>query len=111
MVMARVRASFLLRCAIEIPCLAAWAVVVMGYASVVRREDSAAWLGGLIVTARISFVLLGAILPWTIERSLLRRALRDGRAHRSPWFVDIDRRAAAAMDRFHEQTRDNPTIR
>ncbi len=104
--MRRVRASFLLRCII----LAVSVGIFIGVYSLVK---STGWtVGSLAFLLLFWFVgVESGLLPSMLERMAVRRAAEGGVPVSSIWFVDRDAARDRAMDRFHEETRDNPTLR
>jgi hypothetical protein len=68
--------------------------------------------GAIAMAALLWFVGLEiGLLPWWIERAVVRRVGRTGAPIHSIWIVDSDRQEARRTERFHQDTRDNPTIR
>ena len=112
----RVRATFLLRCVILGVSLAIFAGVVVLVGALGGTLD---WRFVLIFLALYWFVGIDGslvlmntgVLPWAIERIAVRRAERTGRPLSTLWFVDIEQQRRRELERFHEETRDNPTIR
>ena len=104
--MRRIRASFLLRLAILGACLG----LVVG---VVLLGLHAGWVVGSIVFAAVLwFVGIELeLLPWMIERAVVRRASQTRGPVESIWFVDLDAQRKSEVEAFHEDTSDNPTIR
>lgn len=102
----RVRATFLLRCVLLAACIAL-------FAGVVFIAQGTGWvLGTLTVVACFWFVgVEGGVLPLLLEEWAERRAARSGKPVASIWFVDLDAQAERDMKDFHDDTRDNPTIR
>ena len=102
----RVRATLLLQCVI----LGASALLVGGLFVVAGTAWS---VGGLVLAIAAWWLGLEVgLLPALLEHLLVRRAARaDGPVH-SIWFVDLDADAGPARDlaRFHDDTRDNPTV-
>ena len=104
--MRRVRATFLLRCVILAACIAL-------FVGVICLGASTGWtLGTLGFAAVLWFVgIEGGLLPLALEQVVVRRAARSGSPVSSIWFVDLDQQRVREMESFHEDTRDNPTIR
>jgi hypothetical protein len=59
---------------------------------------------------RASFLLRCVCLAASFH-VLVGRARKTGRPVDSIWFVDMDRKRRHMLDSFHDDTRDNPTIR
>lgn len=92
----RVRATFWLRCVIFAVCLAP---LVFG----LQVGMSGAWM-------IVAFVIV-AVLPPGIELVLVGLAARS-RGSLSPiWFLDVERQHRQALQDFHDDTNDNPTLR
>ena len=104
--MRRVRATFLLRCVILASCVA----LLVGVLALGMGTRWAA--GALVFAAVLWFVgIEGSLLPLAIEHVAVRRAARSRKRGSSIWFVDLDQESARQMQSFHDDTRDNPTIR
>ena len=104
--MRRVRAKCLLRCVILASCVAA--LVGVSYLGM-----EAGWaISNLVFVAVLWLVgIEGGLLPLAIEYVVVRRAARSGKPVSSIWFVDLDQQRSQAMESFHDDTSDNPTIR
>jgi hypothetical protein len=104
--MRRVRATFLLRCVLL-------AASVGVFAAVVFATQSIGWT--VATTAVVVAVWVVGIecdlLPIALEHFAVRRASRTGRPVSLLWFVDLDEKGRLARQAFHDETRDNPTIR
>lgn len=104
--MRRLRATFLLRCVTLISSVAL-------FVGVVYLGLGAGWMVGTSVVIALAWLVgieAGALL-WAIEWVLVKRAGRSGSPVTSIWFVDVDRNRARDMARFHDASRDNPTVR
>jgi hypothetical protein len=107
--MREIRGTYLLHCVI-------WAAVILAILGAI-------WIGGPIgygiaaILIQIEFVLphfelpLGGRMGFWIERGLIKLLCRDGRPVPRLWFVDEDQVRRDALDRFHDDTKDNPTLR
>lgn len=104
--MRRVRATFLLRCVLLAACVGL-------FAGVLFISQSTRWtLFTLPVLVILWFVgIEGGLIPFALEQWAVRRAARSGRPVSSIWFVDLDEQSRQAMQQFHDDTSDNPTIR
>ena len=104
--MRRVRASFLLRCVISAASIAA-------FLGVLQLGAAVGWTIGFIIFLATFWIVgvEGGLLPLLIEHVVVGRARKTGKPVGSIWFVDVDRQERRMMDSFHDDTRDNPTIR
>jgi hypothetical protein len=104
--MRRLRATFLLRCVIL-----AWCVLLV--AAVLALGMGTQWtLGALVFGVLLWLVGIECgLLPLVIERAMVRHAARGGTRGSSIWFVDLDQEKARQLQDFHDESRDNPTIR
>jgi hypothetical protein len=104
--MRRLRPTFLLRCVIG-------AVSLLLCGGVVLLMWSWGWtLAAVVVLIVVWFAELELeLVSWLIERWLTRRAGAPDALVRSIWFVDRDAEAQRDLERFHDDTADNPTIR
>ena len=91
----RVRATFWLRCVIFAACVAP---LVFG----LQFGMSGAWI--------VAFVIV-AVFPPGIELVLVGLAARSRGSLSPVWFLDVDRQHSQAMQDFHDDTNDNPTLR
>lgn len=104
--MRRLRATFLLRCVILAWCLLL-VVAVLGL-------GMGTWwtLGALVFGALLWLVGIElGLLPLVLERAMVRHAARGGVRGSSIWFVDLDQEQEQQLRDFHDDSRDNPTIR
>lgn len=102
----RVRATFLLRFVILLACVA---IVVALY---LIAEGVVGVIGALVVLIPFWIVAIEfGVLPWLIERAIVRRAEESGALPSSPWIVEVGQSQSDELRRFGEATRDNPTIR
>jgi hypothetical protein len=104
--MPRLRPTFLLRCVVLAGCVA----LVLG---VLAIGLGTGWTAAtLVLTAAIWLVgIEGELLPMAIEHIVIRRARRSGKSTSSIWFVDLDQERSRQMDGFHDDSRNNPTLR
>ena len=100
----RVRPSFLLRCAVLAACLGA----IFGVLELGLSTGS-----GVLVLAAVLlwFATESGLLPYSLRRAVVSRGRCHGGPVRSIWFVDLDEQERRARDEFHDDTRDNPTLR
>lgn len=98
--MLRVRATFFLRCVILAACVAMFVgIVCLGMG-----------MGWTIGTWALALLLSCIGIAVLIEHVAVRRAGRS-RTVSSVWFVDLDQERIRERESFHDDTRDNPTIR
>jgi hypothetical protein len=104
--MPKVRATFLLQCVILAGCVAlVFGVLAIGL--------GAGWTAATLVLATAIWLvgIEGQLLPAAIEYMVVRRAERGGKPKSSIWFVDLDQERSRKMDSFHDDSRNNPTLR
>jgi len=83
------------------------------FAGVVYVTRSLWWTAGALALLSLVWFIgieYGLLLGW-IEAWLSGRAAHSEKPVDSLWFVDLDAQADRLREEFHEQTRDNPTIR
>ncbi len=102
----RVRATFLLRCAILLACIAMTAIPVLlgvatGWTATAVLAAIVIWLVG------IETDLLPGLLVFLAER----RAAGAAAPASSLWFTDVGEERRRRLARFHAETEDNPTLR
>lgn len=104
--MRRFRATFLLRCVILVAC-------VLPVVGVLYLGMGTTWAVASVTFAVVLWVvgIETDLLPWAIERVVVRRAEWSGARVSSIWFVDLDQQRANERATFHDDTRDNPTLR
>jgi hypothetical protein len=76
--------------------------------------DGFRWLGPTFVFLVILWAgLESGLLPWAIAffASRAARNLRPGESIRSRWVIEADLERRQRLQRFHDDTEDNPTIR
>ena len=56
-------------------------------------------------------VLLSDLIIWGIVAVMTRQAERDGAQSSRLWFVHVEETKRQEAERFHDDTRDNPTLR
>lgn len=102
----RLRATFLLRCVIL-----AWCILL--FAAVLGLGMGTQWtLGSLMFCAVLWLVGIECgLLPLVLERTMVRHAARGDARGFSIWFVDLDQTKEQQLQDFHDDSRDNPTIR
>ena len=56
-------------------------------------------------------ILLSDLIIWGIVAVMTRHAVHDRERSSPLWFVDVEETKRQEAERFHDDTRDNPTLR
>jgi hypothetical protein len=102
----RYKPTFLLRCVVFI------FVIGVGFGVFALAKAAGCGILQLIVLgASPIFILLSDLISWWIVALMTRNAERNDEQSSPFWFVDSKQTKQRDAERFHEDTKDNPTLR